>query len=96
MIATQQTGPDQKVRRHYFLRSVGFEIPPLLWQRKRTREHPKPVLRKSRYIAVLCCRIYILPVLALTIILTINLPHLYLGCTIPGPVTEVSVSMALF
>lgn len=79
---------------------MGLELLSLLQtQRGRqdgTDEPTKPVIQTSLSIALTRCCVHILPVLVSITVISLNLGGLYLGTTIPGAVTDNSVSIAIF
>lgn len=101
--------PPQTGFRHV-LRSIGLSILPRFvefiigrfgaeWMlvRPLAAEHPKPVVRKSRLrgSAQARCLVHVLPIMASTAIITLNLCHLFLGATFPGKIKDTDVSTAI-
>lgn len=63
----------------YFLRALGFEILNTLFRRWTASESPKPVLRRSHWIALSRCTIHILPCLVFLFLIPLNFNAMYLG-----------------
>ncbi len=63
----------------YFLRALGFEVLNTLFRRWTAREPPKPVLRRSRWIALSRCAIHILPCSVFLFLIPLNFSAMYLG-----------------
>ncbi len=84
-----------------FLKAVGlrFLSRPPRWFRGHGREHkterPKILIETSIAVALKRLFIHILPVLASVAIISLNIGHLYLGRTIPGPELNNNVTFAI-
>ena len=63
----------------YLLRALGFELLNALLRKWSGRETRKPVLRRSRWIALSRCAIHILPVLVFLFLVPLNFSAMYLG-----------------
>lgn len=63
----------------YFLRALGFEVFNTLFRRWTASESPKPVLRRSRWIALSRCAIHILPCAVFLFLIPLNFRTMYLG-----------------
>ena len=63
----------------YFIRAIGFELLNTLFRRWTASEPPKPVLRRSRWIALSRCAIHILPCLVFLFLIPLNYSAMYLG-----------------
>lgn len=63
----------------YFIRAIGFELLNTLCRRWTASEEPKPVLRRSRWIALSRCTIHILPCLVFLFLIPLNFSAMYLG-----------------
>ncbi len=63
----------------YFLRALGFEIFNAFFRRWTASESPKPVLRRSRWIALSRCTIHILPCSVFLFLIPLNFNAMYLG-----------------
>lgn len=67
------------VQTRYFLRALGFELLNSLFRRWTASESPKPVLRRSRWIALSRCAIHIIPCLVFLFLIPLNVSAMYLG-----------------
>ena len=67
------------IQTRYFLRAVGFELLNTLFRRWTASESPKPVLRRSRWIALSRCAIHILPCSVFLFLIPLNFRAMYLG-----------------
>ena len=63
----------------YVLHAIGLEIVDSLSRKWRSPEHSKPVLRKSRMIALSRCAVHILPISIMAILVSINYSVYYIG-----------------
>ena len=63
----------------YLLRALGFELLNTLFRRWTAGESPKPVLRRSRWIALSRCAIHILPCSVFLFLIPLNFKAMYLG-----------------
>ena len=63
----------------YFIRAIGFEVLNTLCRRWTASEEPKPVLRRSHWIALSRCAIHILPCLVFLFLIPLNYSAMYLG-----------------
>ena len=63
----------------YFTRALGFELFNTLFRRWAANESPKPVLRRSRWIALSRCTIHILPCVIFLFLIPLNFSAMYLG-----------------
>ena len=63
----------------YFLRALGFELVNTLARRWNATESPKPVLRRSPWIALSRCTIHIIPCTVFLFLLPLHFSAMYLG-----------------
>jgi hypothetical protein len=82
---------------HPLLRTLGLRILariPFLPSPSKIEE-PEPVIRNSLLVALARASIHILPVLTSVTVISLNLAHLYLGRTIPGPILDNTITIAI-
>lgn len=63
----------------YLLRALGFEILNTIFRSSGAEEQPKPVFRRSRWIALSRCMIHILPCAIFGFLIPLNYRAIYLG-----------------
>ena len=82
-------------RHNAFLRATGLELLSLLGFGRKTHEVPKPVFQTSRRTALLRAGVHVLPILASTAMITINLQNIYVGRTLTGEIKDAAVNIAM-
>lgn len=83
------------IQSKYLLRALGFELLNSLCRRCSGIEYPKPVVRRSRWIALSRCAIHFLPTIVFLFLIPLNFNAFYIG---PGfsARTSTGVYLVLF
>ena len=63
----------------YLLRAIGLDLINTLVRSRTKCERPKPVMRRSRWIALSRCTIHIMPCMVFSFLIQLNYNTLYLG-----------------
>ena len=63
----------------YLLRALGFELVNALWRRWYKAEYPKPVLRRSRWVALSRCAVHLFPSVVFLFLIPLNFSAMYVG-----------------